>query len=112
MDIIFKSTRLAKLCNDHKLATRKWGDRNARLLRRRLDEIRDADNLAILMTLPQARCHELHGNRQGQFSVDLEHPYRLLFEPANEPLPELEDGGLDLERITAVRILSKEDTHE
>ena len=25
------------------------------------------------------RCHALKGNRKGQYAVDLEHPYRLVF---------------------------------
>jgi proteic killer suppression protein len=44
--------------------------------------------------LPPARCHELTGNRSGQLSVDLEYPYRLLFIPANEPIPIHPHGGL------------------
>lgn len=29
------------------------------------------------------RCHELKGNLAGIFSIDLEHPYRLLIKPVN-----------------------------
>lgn len=25
------------------------------------------------------RCHLLHNNRRGQYALDLEHPYRLVF---------------------------------
>jgi len=49
--------------------------------------------LEIVRALP-GRCHELHGNLDGVLSLDLEHPYRLLFEPT-EPPPRLPDGGLD-----------------
>jgi len=52
------------------------------------------------------------GKRKGQLSVDLEHPYRLVFEPANEPCPRLLDGGLDWSEVTAVRVIGVEDTHE
>ncbi|MBI5098423.1 MAG: killer suppression protein [Nitrospirae bacterium] len=62
--------------------------------------------------LPQARCHELKGNRKGQLSVDLDHPYRLIFEPANNPIPEKSDGGLEWNNVTKVRIIGMEDTHE
>lgn len=44
--------------------------------------------------------------------MDLVHPYRLIFEPANEPAPLLSDGGLDWDRVTAVRIIGVDDTHE
>jgi len=48
---------------------------------------------------------------KGKYSVDLKHPYRLIFAPAHDPLPELPNGGLDCRRVTIVKILGKEDTH-
>jgi proteic killer suppression protein len=62
--------------------------------------------------LPQVRCHELKGDRKGTLAVDLEHPYRLVFEPANEPVPRKSDGGLDWTNITAIRVLAVEDYHD
>jgi proteic killer suppression protein len=44
--------------------------------------------------------------------VDLLHPYRLLFIPANEPIPKKPDGGIDLTQVTEVEIISIEDTHD
>lgn len=111
MDIMFTSQKFARIVNDQRLLVREHGDRQARLLRRRLDELRDADNLEDLRSLPQARCHELIGNRAGQLSVDLVHPYRLIFMPASEPPPMKPDGGLDWSRVTAVLIIGVEDTH-
>jgi proteic killer suppression protein len=58
------------------------------------------------------RCHEVVGNRAGQLSLDLDHPYRLIFEPANDPIPRKDDGGLDWTKVTAVIIIGVEDTHE
>ena len=46
-----------------------------------------------------------------QLSVDLDGPYRLLFKPANTPVPLREDGGLDWSRVTAITILGITDTH-
>ena len=57
------------------------------------------------------RCHELAGDRSGQLSLDLDHPYRLIFKPATEPIPLKPDGGLDWTRVDAVLILGVEDTH-
>ena len=78
---------------------------------RRLDEMRDADSLAVLKTLPQVRCHPLKGDLEGRWAVDLEHPYRLIFEPAHDPLPIRHDGSLDIDRVTAIRIVGVEDYH-
>ena len=83
----------------------------AKLLRRRLDEFRAAENLEIMRSLPQVRCHELKGNREGTLSVDLDHPYRLIFEPASTPIPRKSDGGLDWTKVTAIRVLTIEDYH-
>ena len=30
------------------------------------------------------RCHPLKGNRQGQYAMDLVHPYRLVFEKTGD----------------------------
>lgn len=87
-----------------------WGSDQAKRLRRRLDDLRAAENLSLMRELP-GRCHELAGDRQGQLSLDLVHPYRLIFEPANSPVPEKDDGGLDWTKVTGVRILDVEDTH-
>ena len=112
MDILFRASKLRKECNNSVLAVRRYGPEMATLLRRRLDEILAAGTLADLRTLPQIRCHELTGNKKGQLSVDLKHPYRLLFEPANEPMPRKPDGGMLWEGATAVRVLGVEDTHD
>ncbi len=53
----------------------------------------------------------MSGNRKGQLSLDLKHPYRLLFEPAVDPVPLKPDGGLDWGQVTAVRIVEIKDTH-
>ncbi|MBA2678519.1 MAG: ImmA/IrrE family metallo-endopeptidase [Ktedonobacteraceae bacterium] len=57
---------------------------------------------------PNARCHELVGDRKGTLAVDLGHPYRLIFEPNHIPIPRKVDGGLDWTIVTAIRILAKE----
>ena len=111
MDILFKTKKFMKQCNSKKLLARAYGPQCAELIRRRLDELRAASSLEDLRFLPQARCHELKGNRAGQLSVDLVHPYRLLFRPAEESIAQKADGGLDWAGITSVEIIKVEDTH-
>jgi len=112
MDILFRTKKFEKVCNDFRALQRERGERQARLIRRRLDELHAANTLADMGHLPPPRCHELGMNRKGQFSVDLDHPYRLLFIPAHDPVPLLPDGGIDLAQVTAIEILGVEDTHE
>ena len=108
MDIIFKSQKFQKIVNTQKLLVQEHGDRQAQRIRRRLDELRAAATLEDLRHLPQARCHELTGDRRGQLSLDLVHPYRLII----EPVPRKADGGLDWSHVTAVLVSGVEDTHD
>lgn len=110
MNITFDDRKLEKECNDLSRLTRRYGDGRAKLIRRRLDELRAAETLEDLRFLPGPRCHELTGNRAGQLSVDLDHPYRLLFVPV-EPVPTKPDGGLNWSQVTSIVVMGVEDTH-
>ena len=111
MLISYKNSKLEKEFCDIKLLKRRWGEEQAKLIARRLGELRAADNLEVLRTLPQLRAHELKGNRTGQISLDVKHPYRLLIEPDHVEIPRKQDGGLDWQKITKVKVLGVEDTH-
>jgi proteic killer suppression protein len=43
--------------------------------------------------------------------MDLHGGFRLIFEPADEPVPRKDDGGLDWTKVTVVRILEIKDYH-
>jgi proteic killer suppression protein len=74
-------------------------------------ELKAAPCLDDISKVPPPRCHPLSGDRDGQLSVDLEHPYRLLFIPANDPRPLTQDGGLDWTKVTEIEIVEITDTH-
>lgn len=112
MDIIFKTTKLAKECNEFRLLQKVHGERRARLIRRRLDELRAANTLAEISHLPPPRMHQLKGERQGQISLDLDHPYRLLITVANNPVPKKDNGSINLSKVTIVMVLEVKDTHD
>lgn len=78
-----------------------------------LTQLRAAPNLGIFAPpmSPPHRCHELTGNRKGQLTVDLDHPYRLVFTPNHAPLPMRPEGGLDWSQVTSIEIRGIEDTH-
>ncbi len=90
---------------------KKWGKEMSDKLQQRLNELDAVDNLEELATLPGARCHQLVGDRQGQLSVDLAHPYRLIFRPEHDPVPTKPAGGLDWAAVTEVLVLGVEDPH-
>jgi plasmid maintenance system killer protein len=111
MDIVFKNNKLEKLCNSKTRLLKELGADRANRVQKRLDDLRAAPNLGAMRSLP-GRCHELKGDRAGQLSLDLDHPHRLIFIPANDPIPRKDDGGLDWSEVTEVEILGIEDTHE
>jgi proteic killer suppression protein len=51
------------------------------------------------------------GDRDEQFSVVLTRNWRLIFEINHDPIPRLEDGGIDLEKATAIRFVEVVDYH-
>jgi len=101
---------MEKLFNSEKDMIRKYGPQ-AKKIKLRMAVLRAAANPAQVPKSPPDRCHELSVSRPGQFAVDLIHPYRLIFEPANDPVPRKADGGIDLVMVTKIRILSVEDYH-
>ena len=111
MRVLFRSEKLRRDCNNEKASIKRWGPENARKLRQRLQEMEAAENLAQLHTLPGARCHQLSGDRDEQFAVDLKHPKRLVFEVADSPVPRRKDGGVDLAGVTSVVVVEVVDYH-
>jgi len=115
MDLSFKNKKLQKVFNEGAQLEKRHGTLRAKKIRIRMKELRAAKNLMDFWppNSPPGRCHELtEGQRAGQLSVDLDHPYRLIFVPNHDPVPVREDGGLDWARVTAITILGVEDTHE
>lgn len=114
MELSFKSRRLEKEFSEDRKMQKAHGARRAKLLKRRLQVLWVAKCLADFWppySGPE-RCHELTGNRRGQLSMDLDHPYRLIFCPEHEPVPLASDGSLSWSSVTAIRIVSVEDTHD
>lgn len=110
MDIIFSSKRLRKECTEQAVGIKEYGLNCARKLRARLSDLEAAESLHQMRTLP-GRLHQLTGDLNGVYSLDLEHPLRLLFQPDHDPPKVLPDGGIDERAVTAVRIIGIKDTH-
>ena len=111
MEIYFNTRKLKKSCSSEKAMRKDFGAKLAKKIAARLHELQMAEVLNEISRVPPARCHELSGDREGQLSVDLQHPYRLIFIPANDPIPLKEDGGLDWENVDEVEIIEIVDPH-
>jgi plasmid maintenance system killer protein len=111
LNIIFQDPDFRDECNDFRSLRRHQGDNRARKIRQRLDDLAAAERLSDMRRLP-GRCHELKGDRYGQLSLDLDHPWRLIFTSADEPPAIKKDGGIEWENVRTVKILGIEDTHD
>ncbi len=111
MDIRFDTSRLREECNDFRRLQRRYGQGAAKLVRRRLDDLRAAETLAVMRPVP-GDCHELRGDRKDTLAMKVGGGKRLIFEPAHRPIPRNPDGGLDWAGVTAVTVLGVEDYHD
>ncbi len=115
MDIVFRSNKLAKSFNEGSVLVKIHGKMRAKKIKLRMMELRAANSLMDFWPPKSgpARCHEISkGYRYNRLSVDLDHPYRLIFKPNHDPVPLHDEGGLDWSCVTAITILGVEDTHE
>src|SRR5262245_44752823 len=111
MEVQFSTRKMQRDCSAEREMIRRWGTALAKKLRQRLMELSAAQTLADMSRLPPARCHELTLDRKGQLSVDVAHPYRLIFVPDHDPVPLKPDGGLDWAGVTKILIVEVVDTH-
>lgn len=102
MEITFWDSKIQKLCKQETLAQKKLGKVCARKLRARLS---DMDAAAYVRDLVAGKPHPLKGDRQGQFALSLQGGIRLVFEPANDPVPHKSDGSIDWSSVSAVCIV-------
>lgn len=112
MKVRFRRKKLGDICNSRNELIAKFGADNAAKIMSRLFELHSVDNLGQIPTHKPSRLHQLHGDREGQYAVDLKHPFRLVFEPENNPLPYNTDGSLDLTGITEIIIIEVVDYHD
>lgn len=111
MKVLYADRKLEKVCKSVKELTRRFGEVNGKIIGRRLEQLDASSSLAVLRTMPQVRCHELTGDRQGQLAVDAKHPQRIIFRPTDNPPARLPDGGLDWTSVTEVTIIEVVDYH-
>lgn len=110
MEIKYKNRKLKKQLTDSKELLKAFG-KVSKKLSRRITNLQNASCLADIQKIPAANCHELMGNRKGEFAIDISPNYRLIFEPDEDPLPLKPDGGLAWEQITKIKINEIEDYH-
>lgn len=115
MIILFTTKKLEKECNDERLLKRRYGILS-KTIRRRLDDLDAASTMGTLKKLPQYQpkkaCHELTADYKGCIALELSALCRLIIQPANNPVPRKDDGGLDWDKITSIRIIEVTNYHK
>ena len=86
MDISFQNKKLEKLLENPSKLIRELGPLRSKLFLRRLGTLIDARTLEDVRNEP-GNFHELKADRKGQWACDLDQPYRLIFEPHEDPIP-------------------------
>ena len=109
MQIRYRDKKLRDLCEKQAIAERKLGAGCARKLRVRLVALEAANSVVDLVA---GRPHPLMGDREGQFALDLAGGHRLVFAPANDPVPRKPDASIDWSRVTIVSIEYIGDYHD
>jgi plasmid maintenance system killer protein len=114
MQVFISNRKLKRTLEDDAERKRRFGAEMAKKIRLRMGALAAAQSLADFWP-PESgpeRCHELKGDSVGTFSMDLKHPYRLLFWPV-DVLEGLDpaDEKRRWQAIVAVEIVGIEDTH-
>lgn len=109
MERRFLDKKVRNLCESAGIAERKLGAISARKLRNRLADLEAAANVAELTA---GRPHPLGGDRAGQFSLELAGGHRIVFSPANDPVPLTADGAISWSQVTIIQIEFIGDYHD
>lgn len=107
MEYSFANDRLERDCATDKDRRRKFGTERAKKIAQRLAQLRMAETAADLL-LTSGHFHPLTADRKGQYSFDLDGPYRLIMEP-----DKYDDDAeeIDLATVTGVVIIEIIDYH-
>ena len=111
MVITFRDNKLRVLANDDRKSLLKLGKIRSEKFKLRLDHLQSAQSLEDVRYLP-GNYHELIGTRKGQWSCDLDQPYRLIFEPHEDPIPTDEHSRYIWFEIKGIEIIEIIDYHK
>ena len=103
MNITFTDKRLEELANNDRKRLKEFGKLRAEKIKTRLVQLRFATDLEEVRYLP-GNFHELTNNRKGQWSCDLDQPYRLVFTPHEKPIPTNEHGQYIWTEIRGIEV--------
>lgn len=110
MKLSYKTKKLEKSLTTDKGLAKGYGTL-AKKVKMRMQQLKAADNLWAVSRLPALRLHPYKGDRKNLCSINIQENWRILFQIDQDPVPTLEDGGVDLKAITIIKIEAVEDPH-
>ncbi len=110
MDITFKKKKLEKIALNERKCLKELGTVQGKIFLQRISDLYSAETLEDTRNLP-GHYHELVGDRKGQWACDLDQPYRLVFEPHEDPIPTDEDGKYIWIEIKGIEIIEITNYH-
>jgi toxin HigB-1 len=110
VNISFKNNKLEQQLSADQGLAKTFGPL-AKKVRQRMTQLKSADNLQIIAENKVLRLHPYKGSRKGEWSIDIQENWRIIFLIDHEPIPTLADGGVNLKEITIIKIESVEDPH-
>lgn len=86
MKILYRDSKIKKICCDEKCSIRKYGIDISTRLFKAIDFLKSAKNLSDLLALKQYHLHPLKGDRLGEYSIYLGKTtgFRLIIIPLDE----------------------------
>lgn len=110
MLILFADEQIRGQAISLKLMMQKYGDRKAKRMRQRLDELDAANNLEDVRTLPALRCQQVN-NQPTFITICTIRPAGMLFKV--EDLTCFDGNALNWRSVTTLKIISlDENTYE
>lgn len=94
MIVIFRTNKLQKQYELYSKAVAAYGEQVARKYIERINIIKKSKNIEELISIRTLKCHELKGDREGEWSIKLTGFYRLIFT--------LHDKDFEIARIDEV----------
>ena len=98
------------MCTKFNKARKKFGDKLARKLIKRLNELSAFENVEQIPHKNPYRRHKLKGEYADCFSIDIKDGYRIIFKPKLKPDETLND--IPLTQISKIIIWEVTDYHD
>jgi len=110
MNLSYKNNKLEQSLNVDRNIIQSYGVLSKKI-KQRMDQLKAANDLSIIAKIKVLRLHPYLGNRLGEWTIDIQENWRICFKIDQNPIPRLNDGGVNLNMVTTIKILSVEDPH-